>query len=166
MATKRHEKSGVKDHEINRKSKLTTSSGTDLGFICLIPFGWIALAVAMNNRKKEVINGEISQEVGLAVIKNYLVGFWVVMSLALLMVITSSLSTGIVHFPNIIALFVILIVYSNCKSTISDDEFVENYWRRRAKKEESSPRSPKTRAESTPKKAKRNKFISINIRDE
>jgi hypothetical protein len=134
---------------------LTTNSGGGWGFICLIPFGWIILACMINGRKNDVINRRISEEVGLAVIKNYTIGFWVCIALTVIMSIARSAVNGGLFIPNIIAIIVILIVYANCKSKI---ENAEQY-----RKEHFEKQSSKSQKKA--KKSHRSSFISINIKD-
>ena len=58
----------------NGKKVITTADSVLWGFIILIPFGWIALWVSINNRRREVEHGIRDKKSAIDSINNYAIG--------------------------------------------------------------------------------------------
>ncbi len=71
--------------------QLKVSTGKAFGFWALVPFGWIAILVAMERRTKEVQNGKLDKNYALRIIKNYSFGFWIAILLYFILMVGSLL---------------------------------------------------------------------------
>lgn len=64
----------AKSEKGNGKKVITTADSVLWGFIILIPFGWIALWVSINNRRREAEHGIRDKKSAVDSINNYAIG--------------------------------------------------------------------------------------------
>lgn len=64
----------AKSEKGNEKKVITTADSVLWGFIILIPFGWIALWVSINNRRREAEHGIRDKKSAIDSINNYAIG--------------------------------------------------------------------------------------------
>jgi hypothetical protein len=154
-------------------------SGYGLGFVCFLPFGWIYLAVKFFRRKKEFIrdvtngngqNVDVRKEYYLKMMSNHLIGFWACFMLVAIQVVaqlSQILSTGGEYLYHMLIFMLVVILMRSIQVAIvmscyfSNKREIQTF----SLAEYRTAPQPETQTKSTPKK-KRNKFISINIRDD
>ena len=96
----------AKSEKGNGKKVITTADSVLWGFIILIPFGWIALWVSINNRRREAEHGIRDKKSAVDSINNYAIGVVISFFIWFIYLCTQSSAQSVI-IVNFVALIIL-----------------------------------------------------------